>query len=504
MLYGSLLGSRQRFLRIAASVSAFLLVLFLFTAYELPPAHNPQALPPADTDYRSQVQVGDEHPLTDEKLYPAGENTPEIAFDLPPEYTQVKEPLPFCADRFGTAYLKNLRDSATEYCSAESPSGLTCFHSQTATNRVDSFCLARGALFIQNEKAFSLGCELQDVSGVPRYHQFSKYWYETGPGIVLEQAVRLNEDISSITVPGPTPNYTLLIKREGAYNVWHSLMEIFSMTLTLDVLRMARHPNQSFPLFTSEDIQNTRVLLLDDIEEGPYFDLWHIFAAKPVLRLSDTSLPQLNASLENLIVPLSGGSNPLWQGDWEIHTCDDSPLLRTFSHRVLNHFEIGPVSPRDQLPEIIVTFINRTSTRRLIDGEAYFDHLQSELPHVKIQSIDFATISFAEQLAIAQQTDVLVGVHGAGLTHGIFLPPRSAIVEILPPGLNHKGFRNVAGLLDHSYFSVHASESRPQNKAVKSEWQNDDVFIEQDKFIRALIVAIKSMYNRGSRNYDLE
>ncbi|KAL2850712.1 hypothetical protein BJY01DRAFT_125539 [Aspergillus pseudoustus] len=499
----SLLGPRQRLLRIGASAICVFFVLFLFTAYQLPLAHQEQPLLP-DTHPEPPVEDGQSN---------IDENASEVAFDLPPEYTEVTEPPPFCADRFGVSYLRQLRDSATEYCTPESPSGLTCFHSKTTTSRVDTFCLARGALFDQVDKSFTLGCSLRDLSGqsVPRYREFTNYWYDTGPGRVLEEAVRINENNSSLVVPGTVPNYTLLVKREGSNNIWHSLMEIFSMTLSLDVLRMAKHPSEpTTPLFATADIENTQVLVLDDIADGPYVDLWTLFAPKPLLRMNDPALPPLNTSFENLIIPLSGGGNTLWQGDWEIHTCDDSPLLQTFSRRVLNHFHLDPDPPREQLPEIVITFINRTTTRHLINAEEYFAHLESELPHIRIQSIDFAAISFAEQLAVAQQTDVLVGVHGAGLTHGIFLPAHSAMVEILPPSLNHKGFRNVAALLGHSYFSVHASQSVPQpapegqDTSKKPDWHQEDVFLEKDIFMELMNVAIKSLYNRGSRNYDVQ
>ncbi|KAL2813080.1 hypothetical protein BJX63DRAFT_421386 [Aspergillus granulosus] len=502
MTLASLPGSRQS-LRINACI--FLILLFSFTAYQLSPAYREQPLPKSPTFSQRQ------QPVADGQYNSNVGNGLDVALNLPLEYTEVKEPPLFCANRFGTLYLRQLRDSMAEYCTPDSPSGLTCFHSKTAPSRVDSFCFARGALFDQGNKKFTLGCSLRDLNGqgVPKYKEFTNYWYNTGPGHVLEEAVRIDDNNLSLAVPDTVPNYTLLVKREGSDNIWHSLMEIFSMTLSLDVLQMAKHPSKPTPLFTAMDIKNTQVLVLDDMADGPYVDLWSLFAPKPLLRMDSASLPPLHTSFENLIIPLSGGGNPLWQGDWEIHSCDDSPLLRTFSRRVLNHFHLDPDTPRDQPPEIVITFINRTSTRRLINAEENFMHLESEIPRIRIQSVDFAAIPFAEQLAVAQQTDVLVGVHGAGLTHGIFLPPHSAMVEILPPKLDHKGFRNVAALLGHSYFSVHASQSvlppgpEEQETPKKSDWHEEDVFLEKDILTDLMNVAVKSLYNRGSRNYDV-
>jgi protein O-GlcNAc transferase len=151
--------------------------------------------------------------------------------------------------------------------------------------------------------------------------------------------------------------------------------------------------------------------------------------------------------------------------------------------------------------QIVLTFIDRTGSRKLIDQEDYFKTVKEQFPHVTVQMIDFASIPFQEQLRIVQGSDILVGVHGAGLTHGIFLPSGSVMVEILPPGLNHKGFRNLASLLGHFYFSGHAT--KPAKTLKRDDWHNSDVNLEHDKFMDLMNVAIKALYNRGERNYDV-
>ncbi|KAE8348502.1 hypothetical protein BDV28DRAFT_164342 [Aspergillus coremiiformis] len=421
---------------------------------------------------------------------------------LPSEYTSIPEQSPFCTRLFGTAYLKSMRDWAAEYCAPESSSGLTCFHTQTSGSRIDSFCLARGASFNSTRQKFTLDCQLQAPSipnapvETPEYRHFTNYWYNTGPNVVFDKVLDL-ENTSHLTGhPGHLghSNFTILVNREGAANPWHSLMEIFSMTMAIDVLRMSHHPQSSRPFFTAADIDRTQILVLDDSENGPFFDLWSLFARKPVQRLKDLKLDS-PIGLQNLIIPAAGGSNPLWQGDWEPHSCRDSPLLRTFSNRVLDFYGLQGQTPGGA--DLVVTFINRTSSRKLDHSDEYFHEVEATFPHVKFRSVDFATIPFKQQLEIVRGTDVLVGVHGAGLTHGIFLSPGSAIVEILPSGLNHKGFRNVASLLGHSYFSSHASRTNG------NDWHHEDVFLEKEKFMDLMNVAIKSMYNKGERNYDV-
>ena len=60
---------------------------------------------------------------------------------------------------------------------------------------------------------------------------------------------------------------------------------------------------------------------------------------------------------------------------------------------------------------------------------------------------------------MARDSDVLVGMHGAGLTHTMFMEEgRGALVEIQPDRLCHWGFRNVAKMTGHAYFVAGANK----------------------------------------------
>ena len=426
---------------------------------------------------------------------------------LPPEYQQPAKEQPFCAERFGLPYLQNLASSAVSYCDANSASSLTCFRTKidSKNQRIDSFCIGGPATF--DSKKFGLDCSLRQWSteeaaqGIPRLEQFPIYWYGTGPSAIFRDYIRMNAVKKSQRRASATPrNFSILIKREKSnYNVWHSLMEIFALYMTLDVLQMTPDPATKRPFFSTEDFANSQVVILDDLLDGPYFDLWTLFAHQAPIRLQDVS-DATRINLENIIIPLPGAANPFWQGDWEALPCDRSELLQTFARRVLEFYKVdGDLGPENR--PLVLTFIDRTTKRRLIDQGLYIERLRARFPTVDIQVVDFAAMTFPEQLKIVRHTDILAGVHGAGLTHGMFLAPHSTIVEILPLGLKYKGFRNIANYLGHKYFSSHADEHHIDNAT--GDWQSDDVFIEEDRFMDLLAVAVKSMYNRGLRNEDV-
>ncbi|KAK4059700.1 hypothetical protein Purlil1_14331 [Purpureocillium lilacinum] len=107
--------------------------------------------------------------------------------------------------------------------------------------------------------------------------------------------------------------------------------------------------------------------------------------------------------------------------------------------------------------------------------------IRKAIPHIKLSVVDFATIPFAEQLKIVRGTDLLVGVHGAGLTHLMFLQPGSAVLELLPEGLQHKGFRNLSQMLGIVYFRTHIKMHG--DASGDDQWQFDAVEVDQHQLL---------------------
>ncbi|THV43917.1 hypothetical protein BGAL_0815g00030 [Botrytis galanthina] len=476
----------QRF-RTIALVSVALLLLFVIFFFYHPSREAPirYALP----EWPSQNEIQ------------AQSVPPNSKINAPTEYNIQPYHSSFCAERYGRPYLENTRDTATAYCKPGSSTNLTCFHTtKWPGSGRDTLCLGQSAKWEPAQKKFNLGCEIRTLDGeekakgYPDFNNFRSYWYGTGTKVIFDDHVSVSRKFNSNST---AKKYTILVKREGEGNLWHCLMEIWSTFMTMDLLKMAVDPKTNAPFYTPEDIENTQIVILDEHKDGPYIDLWTATAQRPIIRVNELLE---TTEFENIIIPLPGASNPIWQGDWQIHDCGLSELLRSFSDRVLDFYNVDLWKPHDG--DIVLTFINRRR-RRLVDQDSYLEELVSRYPHVKIQNIDFESLSFSEQVKVVRETDVLVGVHGAGLTHGMFLPERSVMVEILPEELNHKGFRNLAGLRSHTYLSVHASKVPAPSRRQKREWHWEDLLLDRDRFLDLIDVAVKSVYNTGLRNYDI-
>ena len=70
--------------------------------------------------------------------------------------------------------------------------------------------------------------------------------------------------------------------------------------------------------------------------------------------------------------------------------------------------------------------------------------------------VDFAKLSFKEQVELVHtKTNILIGMHGAGLTHLIFLPIEAVVIELVPSQMqSFTYFRNLAKQADKVYIPM--------------------------------------------------
>ena len=81
---------------------------------------------------------------------------------------------------------------------------------------------------------------------------------------------------------------------------------------------------------------------------------------------------------------------------------------------------------------------------------------------VKVRDVDFSTLSFEDQIAVDVTSDVLIGPHGAGLMHNIFMPDRATLIELHIDGSGaNQHFHNLARWQGRTYQSKHVQNPLP-------------------------------------------
>lgn len=109
----------------------------------------------------------------------------------------------------------------------------------------------------------------------------------------------------------------------------------------------------------------------------------------------------------------------------------------------------------------LVTYISRQSSRRRLTTESHEDLVQALEKHSKAKGwelliVEAEKLTKEEQLQIAARTTIMLGVHGNGLTHLLWMPPtpRSAVIEMFFPGGFARDYQWTAQNLGIRHFAI--------------------------------------------------
>lgn len=106
----------------------------------------------------------------------------------------------------------------------------------------------------------------------------------------------------------------------------------------------------------------------------------------------------------------------------------------------------------------VVTYVDRQSANRRKLPNAVHDKIVSTLanaPGIEFQHVQMEHMDFEDQVRVAQRTDVLVGVHGNGLTHTMFMKPNGFVCEIFVPGVSFQwDYYTLSKMMGHEYTCV--------------------------------------------------
>ena len=106
--------------------------------------------------------------------------------------------------------------------------------------------------------------------------------------------------------------------------------------------------------------------------------------------------------------------------------------------------------------KLTVTYIARNDPRRRIHNDKKLvDAMKNAGWKVDIMRMDSTPAGLINTLRKLEKTDVLMGVHGAGLAYAWLLPPTSILVELTDAfGNDLQLFRNVAAMSEVPYYRV--------------------------------------------------
>jgi len=154
--------------------------------------------------------------------------------------------------------------------------------------------------------------------------------------------------------------------------------------------------------------------------------------------------------------------------------CGKSQMIESFVEDV---YKLYPDATRDD-SRPTVTFVGRkhyngrTVGRVWTNEKEVVDALASARNDLNVRLVYYEDIDFKEQIHIDRTTDIMVGMHGAGLVHALFLPRGSKVVEIFPRSKRRWGYRNIAQYRGFVYNDFRGGrDGAHESKTIEvSEW----------------------------------
>jgi capsular polysaccharide biosynthesis protein len=120
-------------------------------------------------------------------------------------------------------------------------------------------------------------------------------------------------------------------------------------------------------------------------------------------------------------------------------------LIISVKEKILSHFPQLPVSTKK-----IFVSRSRQKFRRLVNEK----DLEPILKKYGFEIVYFEEMSFAAQVKLMQETEILLSTHGANLVNILFLPPNAKVIEMVNKDFTNDVYYTLASDLDLSYYVI--------------------------------------------------
>ena len=239
-------------------------------------------------------------------------------------------------------------------------------------------------------------------------------------------AEQTQKDKCDITIESPV----YIMKIDASVNMYHHFCDFLNLYASQHLNASLKFPAYNEKQFSTEN----RVLIWENLRyRSAFASAFEAFTSNPIWNLDTFAGKQVcfNDVLFPLLPRMIYGlyyNTPL---SIEGEACTGSGLFRAFSEHVA--YRLGLPPPGLNTDRIKITIMHRlTAHRQILNLKELVDTLKETGAYdVKVAQFTHGKPSFRDQMKIVrQQTDILVGIHGAGLTHLLFLPDWAAVFEL--------------------------------------------------------------------------
>ncbi|GMI20910.1 hypothetical protein TrRE_jg3599 [Triparma retinervis] len=275
------------------------------------------------------------------------------------------------------------------------------------------------------------------------------------------------------TAPGTT---YLLHRDEDSENAFHSTADFINMHMVYEGLGVDR----------------ADVVLFDRMPDGPFKEMIDKAYSEGGRSRRKEDFGGEKVTFKRLVFHLESPAGIIFPkigvvGGKKQLVCRDSYLWHGYRERVLRAFDLWDVPP-PRVPTITMVVRKRTPSKnvgRIMSNEDSISAVIAECSFCVHRVLDLATLSYREQLSAVRGTNVLVGVHGAGLMNAVFLAEEAVLIEVHPHYRMDRHFRIASRMTGKIYMPMRTK------KRVTCQGSSDNVEVDEEEFRNVLDGAIR-------------
>ena len=298
------------------------------------------------------------------------------------------------------------------------------------------------------------------------------------------------------------PNKTILFisRNQDSPNLFHGNCEIINVISIMNLFNLSP--------------ENIQIIFLESIEitQDPFYDMYKNMISKGTEPIYIKNLKKKYKISKAIHVPINWDSPVFIYTD--IIECKSSTIayqlyndlidkymdLKSFKDKFINDnmafYYPNEIIKNNNLGVKFTKMVTiqwrrvwpkgRTKQQRLLgNGPSLADKLASELPNnILVRLVDTAQLDYKEQISIIRNTDYFVGIHGAGLSLGIFLPKESIYHEILKD-------KNIPVLALMSSLSGHKTYVDILKATSNFNDGNENVYFDEEIFVKSVLTHMK-------------
>ena len=256
---------------------------------------------------------------------------------------------------------------------------------------------------------FVLSCQ-------PNYSFGVKNYLNTWLKMIQNSYYQMKSSVSEVN-----KQFTLALTRFEYVNLFHTVTNFYNAFLAM--------------IFFRKTPEETAILLVDGHPKGSLDHTWSVLFNK-VTRVGNVK----EVTMYNEFVWVEQGYNSPMRNQ----KANSTPLVEEFREFFLNKHEVDRESHKLNCSSINLLFLWRRNylahprnpsgqvSRKIKNEEQLVKYVSENFMNVNVKAYQLDQFNMSMQLAIISKIDILAGMHGAGLTHSMFLPKHAGLIEFYP------------------------------------------------------------------------